>query len=510
MKALVIGIDSASPYLIQKWLGKLPNLQSIFENGVHGILQSIVPPESVPAWQCFATGKNPAKIGVYGFRYIGRDRRLRAGRATPDLGCFWDYCSAAGQRVGVFNVPGTYPPYPVNGFMVSGFPVPTRSVWAYPKEIMRDIDREVGGYEIDVPVTNPTQMRGGERAYLAQVERLHLKCLEATKMLISRHQPDIFMMTFQGVDLVHHDFWRYMNDQNSPFRNVVQDWYVRMDGAIGELRRFADSSTYTLVLSDHGSAPVSTSFFINKYLTANGLLIAKNHAKHKGETYTRIRSWVLRTLPPETIARIYKSTPNFISHKLTLSGTIERILLNLVNNIDWERTRAFSTGGHQAHIYVNTDSSGVESDGEAKRCQVVRDIIRLMSELSHPLTREKIRPVFHFREDCFQGPYEKEAPDVCVELYSGEEKVQINPRLGSGELWNSAPHFSSVHTREGFWGMCGPGISQGCSLDVKLVDLAPTLLSLLGLRIDTDFDGRALSEILASENSLVRNVESTI
>jgi predicted AlkP superfamily phosphohydrolase/phosphomutase len=366
---------------------------------------------------------------------------------------------------------------------------------------MRDIDREVGGYEIDVPVTNPAQMRGGERAYLAQVERLHMKCLEAAKMLIRNYQPDVFMMTLQGVDLVHHDFWRYMDNQDSPFRNVVQDWYVKMDGAVGELARFADSSTYTLVLSDHGSAPVSTSFFINKYLAAKGLLITKNHAKHKGEAYTRLRGWVLRTLPPETIARIYKSTPNFISHKLTLSGTIERILLNLVNNIDWERTRAFSTGGHQAHIYVNTDSSELENSGEANRLQVVRDIIRLMSELSHPLTGKKITPVFHFKEDCFHGPYEKEAPDVCVELYSGEEKVQINPRLGSEELWNSAPHFSSVHTREGFWGICGPGISQGRSMDVKLVDLAPTLLGLLGLRTDTDFDGRPLLEIAAVRNN---------
>ena len=497
----MLGIDSASPVLIQKWIDKLPNLRSLFEQGAHGILHSIVPPESVPAWQCFATGKNPAKIGVFGFRYISRDRRLMQGNTTPDIGCFWDHCSKAGLKVGVFNVPGTYPPYPVNGFMVSGFPVPTRSVWAYPKEIMRELDREVGGYEIDVPVTDPRQMRGGERAYLAQVEKLHRKCLEAAKVLTRSHQPDIFMMTFQGVDLVHHDFWRYMNDPTSPFQNVVQDLYVRMDRAIGELKRLADSSTYMLVLSDHGSAPVSTSFFINKYLETNGLLVPKNHTKQKGEPYTRIRSWVLRTLPTEIIARIYKTTPNLISHKLTLSGTIERILLNLVNNIDWEGTRAFSTGGHQAHIYVNTDSTQVGNGGEAKRWQVVQDIRRLMSELNHPLTGEKIRPVFHLREDCFQGPYEREAPDICVELYSGEEKVQINPRLGSRELWSTAPHFSSVHTMEGFWGICGPGISRGRSLDAKLVDLAPTLLRLLGLNVNTDFDGRALSEILAGETN---------
>src|SRR5262245_46755534 len=70
MKALVIGIDSASPFLIQKWIDKLQNIRSVFEDGVHGVLKAIVPPVSVPSWQCFATRKNPAKIGNFGLTYI--------------------------------------------------------------------------------------------------------------------------------------------------------------------------------------------------------------------------------------------------------------------------------------------------------------------------------------------------------------------------------------------------------------------------------------------------------
>src|SRR2546425_12239382 len=161
MKALVIGIDSASPFLIQKWIDQLPNVRSVFETGAHGMLQSIVPPESVPAWQCFATGKNPAKIGVYGFSYIGRDLQIKHGQTTSDQGCFWDICSRNGMKVGVFNVPGKYPPYPINGFMVSGFPVPTRKVWSSPPQLMDRVNSAVEGYEIDVPLTKPTEMKVG-------------------------------------------------------------------------------------------------------------------------------------------------------------------------------------------------------------------------------------------------------------------------------------------------------------------------------------------------------------
>src|SRR2546426_4508404 len=162
MRALVIGIDSASPFLITKWMDDLPNLASIFSTGAGGVLQSIVPPESVPAWQCFATGKNPAKIGNYGFSYISKDLQLKHGKTTPEMGCFWDICSREGMKVGVFNVPGTFPPYPLNGFMISGFPVPTRKVWAFPETLMKRLDKAVNGYDIDVPLTKPTEMKGGK------------------------------------------------------------------------------------------------------------------------------------------------------------------------------------------------------------------------------------------------------------------------------------------------------------------------------------------------------------
>src|SRR6266705_948938 len=317
MKAMVIGIDSASPVLIEKWKDTLPNLRSIMDNGAYGVLKSIVPPESVPAWQCFATGKNPAKIGLFGFSYIGRDRKLRHGRTTPDIGCFWDICSNRGLKVGV-------------------------------------------------------------EAYLPQVDRLHTKCLEAAKALLGWFHPDVFMMTFQGIDLVHHDFWRYMDDQNSPYRNVLRDWYVKMDRAVQELRQFATADTNLLLLSDHGSAPASAALYVNEYLAENGMLKTNNRVKQSGEVLTRFRSWLLRNLSPETIARVYKISPSFISKRLTLSGSIDRVLQNLIDNISWEETKCFSTGGHQAHFYITNQN------GDVAQSELRDKLINMMGQLIDP------------------------------------------------------------------------------------------------------------------------------
>src|SRR5436853_1460318 len=202
MKAMIIGLDAASPPLIEKWLDQLPNLRTLFQSGTHGTLQSIVPPSSVPAWQCFATGKNPAKIGVWGFLSIGPDRQLRHGRTTEEIGCLWDTCGKAGLKVGVFNIPGTYPPYPVNGFMVSGFPTPPGKAWAYPKSLMKRLDQAVDGYEIDVPLTKPSEMRGGEDAYLAQVERLHTRSVESAKLIVHGFKSDMFLVPLQVLNVI--------------------------------------------------------------------------------------------------------------------------------------------------------------------------------------------------------------------------------------------------------------------------------------------------------------------
>src|SRR5207249_8231392 len=89
---------------------------------------------------------------------------------------------------------------------------------------------------------------------------------QTAKLLIEWYNPDLFVMTLQGIDLVHHDFWKYMDNPDSPYSNVLRDWYINMDDAVGELRKLVGANTNVLLLSDHGSAPVSSALFLNKYL----------------------------------------------------------------------------------------------------------------------------------------------------------------------------------------------------------------------------------------------------
>lgn len=69
-KVLVIGIDGGSPRLIEQWCNELPNFRRFITEGTSGELTSTLPPWTCPAWLSFATGKNPGKLGIYGWDYI--------------------------------------------------------------------------------------------------------------------------------------------------------------------------------------------------------------------------------------------------------------------------------------------------------------------------------------------------------------------------------------------------------------------------------------------------------
>ena len=68
-RVLAIGIDGGTFDLIYPWAeaGDLPNLARLMTEGVHGLLESTLPPVTSPAWPTFATGKNSGKHGVYDF-----------------------------------------------------------------------------------------------------------------------------------------------------------------------------------------------------------------------------------------------------------------------------------------------------------------------------------------------------------------------------------------------------------------------------------------------------------
>ena len=144
---LLIGLDGFEPSLAERWMkeGRLPNLSALRARGTYRPLQSTIPPATFPAWTTCVTGVQPGRHGIFDFsEVVPGEYALRFVNSTyRKAPALWNLLSEAGKRVGVLGVPGTYPPEPVNGFMVSGFdsPVATRvaASFVYPASLYPEV-----------------------------------------------------------------------------------------------------------------------------------------------------------------------------------------------------------------------------------------------------------------------------------------------------------------------------------------------------------------------------------
>jgi len=152
IKVLVIGVDGATFDLILPWTeeGKLPTFKRLINKGIWGVLRSTFPPVSAPAWGSFMTGLNPGKHGIFGFAgYDAKDYpsstylsgKLANSSAFSGKTVF-DIASSYGIKVGAIKVPITYPPWRVNGIMISGQPTPDeRKIFSYPPNLFRSFGK---------------------------------------------------------------------------------------------------------------------------------------------------------------------------------------------------------------------------------------------------------------------------------------------------------------------------------------------------------------------------------
>jgi predicted AlkP superfamily phosphohydrolase/phosphomutase len=112
MKILVIGLDCAAPEIL---IGdeRLANIRRLMDSGCFGRLESVIPPITVPAWMCMATGQDPGSLGVYGFRNRLDHSYSHLGfvdsRSITELSV-WDQVARQGGKSVVIGVPPNYPP----------------------------------------------------------------------------------------------------------------------------------------------------------------------------------------------------------------------------------------------------------------------------------------------------------------------------------------------------------------------------------------------------------------
>jgi predicted AlkP superfamily phosphohydrolase/phosphomutase len=208
-KVMVISLDGVTWDVLGPWAeqGLLPNIARLFTSGVSGKLRSTIPPVTAPAWASFQTGKNPGKHGLAHFT-----RYQKGTYETPIVDAssikprtIWQMLSERGKRVGIINVPLTYPPVQVNGFMISGMLTPEVVKGFYPPRLHAELISQIGDYQIFTPVRTVDYL--GVRGFVRNLAYLAQKRAEAALYMLSKEDWDFFMVHFQATDILQHALW---------------------------------------------------------------------------------------------------------------------------------------------------------------------------------------------------------------------------------------------------------------------------------------------------------------
>jgi len=195
--------------------------------------------------------------------------------------------------VGLINVPLTYPPKALNGFIVSGLLSPNlNSGITYPPSLLSKILSEIGDYQIDLSMDR--YGRGREVDFLKDLHHLTSLHKKTSLHLMQSCPWDFFMTVFIGGDRIQHAMWNYFDNQHPAFRkekarrfgDAILHYYQQIDKYIGEVLRLVDDDTVIVVLSDHGFGALEKRIYVNSWLQDLGLLSLRlpDMASETGET----------------------------------------------------------------------------------------------------------------------------------------------------------------------------------------------------------------------------------
>lgn len=532
-RTFIFGMDGAAFPLVERWMaeGKLPTLKKIAERGAFGVLRSTVPPITAAAWATFMTGKNPGKTGVFDFCQVRRGTydAYYPSAASIHGETLWGALSAEGRRVGVLNVPMTYPPEEVNGFLIAGIgvPDPARDDYFYPPGLRSDIERSTG-----LPYRIGPESEEGKDPYATFIEealRFQEERLKVIEHLLDSQNPDFFMVVFGETDTAAHYYWKFMDPTHPAhtpegarkYGNAIERVYSRVDATIGKIiEKVGWDDHYFFVVSDHGMGPFHYVPDYVGYYGEKGLLKLKMRvAGSKRAIGLLIAGHGLWRLSRRMFLWGKNALPwglrNFLNNLLPQSKKFVTTDFSLLNLLDWDKTKVFFPDPRNAGLlYLNRKGREPSGTVEPSEYESLREEIKCdLEALRVPGTDVPVVEGVYKREEVYSGEYLEEAPDLLI-VWNNDATGVIGRNLSGVpdalkklfkpmdivpfQAGERMP-FSAFHTMRGILLAAGPGIGAGRKVNAEISQVMPTVLALLKCAIPADVDGRVIAELFTPE-----------
>jgi predicted AlkP superfamily phosphohydrolase/phosphomutase len=157
--------------------------------------------------------------------------------------------------------------------------------------------------------------------------------------------------------------------------------------------------------------------------------------------------------------------------------------------------------GHVGQIYLNVQGREPHGIITPDRYAAARQqVIDALNTLTDPATGKSLVDRIIPREEAAHGPYADQGADlhlilddyktIAFPLFATEGRV-LTPQIRGD---------SGCHRLHGIFIGQGAAFGQGATIDgARIIDLAPTILHILGQPVPADMDGRVLNDALSTE-----------
>lgn len=507
-KILIISLDGAtfdilSPLMQQ---GVLPNIQKYTESGISFTLESTDPPLTAPAWTTFLTGLHPGRHGLINFVNFSfsekKDKLVNAG--DIHVKTIFEILSEKGKQIISINLPMTYPPYPINGHLVSGFDTPSVEVnFTYPLNLKNEILALAPDYDF-VPKIDEDRIyeETGFENLMDRFKKTLENRFRVAFHLIQNKEWDVFMIHFQLTDILQHLYWDYLvHPSINPSRTQkIYEIFCQLDAYIGILVNENDAHGTTFIMSDHGFGP------IRGIININNIFIQKGYLQLNQTQFQKFKKTLNGTENPlvqypinwvKKLRSLVKKTQSMSWH-----GALQKGLLGTPRNINWQETIACHLFGSQyGFVYLNTKRRwdlGIVEVNEYK--EIRSHIINLLLMSKNGQGDHLFEKVFT-RESLYDSD-EESLPDIIAKPTSG---LYISPNIDGRINYEECKDvLRGNHQKNGIF------IAFGCSINSKtrrtsahLINIPPTILHILGLHVPKYMQGEVLTDILTFERPVV-------
>jgi len=447
---VVIGLDGATWDIIDPMLqaGDLPHLAALCRDGARGPLETLSPIWSPLIWTSIATGRLPEDHGITG--YYGTRADLKCAR-------IWDMAVSQGKRTGLFGWLLTWPPEEQFVFTVPSWmarsteTIPAR--YGFIQELNLNRDSSGGdvrplsilfrgilnGWQISTAMEYTKNSRriptNPDEMLIRQHFSSVMPCTDVYLALLREQKPQVTCFCLYGMDQLGHRFWKDFDPTG--FEESPQKPRPEYRNVIPDYYRLADAAVGRLL----AVLPQETTIVV---LSDHGM----------GPDYAAPARYVLN------MDRILEAAD--MPGRFSVSFAQRRYILHPLSDLtDSQRETARIT---LAKVRLAEQETPLFEISEENGDMILNPQIEMLAGPESPLAKT-------------QGLV------VEGQLIPKQELYEIR-------------HLPGSHRMNGILIVKGPDILSGAQVrDAGVLDMAPTVLTVLALPVSREMPGRVLEEI---------------